>query len=103
MVDRGASLALGKSAGRPPEADEIIGTLLEEDVKDRPATNLTDWRRFLSHRDGLGPERLHRRAAVEEGGLRSRTRLWRRWNRMSAAALSVSVRLVLTCSRYPAR
>jgi hypothetical protein len=53
MANLGASLALGKGAGRPPKADEIIGNLLEEDVKDRPAATLAERRRFLSHRDGL--------------------------------------------------
>ena len=44
MAERGASLAPRKGGGRPPKTDETTRRLLEEDVKERPASTITQRR-----------------------------------------------------------
>src|SRR5215216_3564794 len=52
IADRGVSLAPRKGGGRPPKADETIRSLLEEDVKKRPAATVSERRRFLEYATG---------------------------------------------------
>jgi transposase len=47
IADRGASLAPRKGGGRPLKADETTRSLLEEDVKERPAATVKERRRFF--------------------------------------------------------
>src|SRR3712207_967974 len=47
MAERGASLVPRKGGGRPPKTDETTRRLLEEDVKERPASTITQRRHFL--------------------------------------------------------
>ena len=52
IADRGASLAPRKGGGRPLKADETTRSLLEEDVKERPAATVSERRRFLEYAAG---------------------------------------------------
>jgi len=47
IAERGASLAPRKGGGRPPNTDRATEKLLDEDLKERPATTISDRRRFL--------------------------------------------------------
>jgi transposase len=53
IAGRGASLAPRKGGGRPPKADETARSLLEEDVKERPAATVKERRRFLEYATGV--------------------------------------------------
>ena len=52
IANRGTSLAPRKGGGRPPKADETARSLLEEDVKERPAATVKERRRFLEYATG---------------------------------------------------
>jgi transposase len=47
IANRGDSLKPKNGGGRPPKINETAEKLLEEDVKERPATTVSDRRRFL--------------------------------------------------------
>src|ERR671917_225653 len=51
IAELGRSLRPRKSPGRPPKANEIVQSLPEEDVKERPAA-IPQRRRFLEHTTG---------------------------------------------------
>src|SRR5215218_10981473 len=52
----------------------LIRSLLEEDVKERPAATVSERRRFLGYATGKGSERFHSWATPKENGLQSKKR-----------------------------
>jgi transposase len=52
IASRGESLKPQKGGGRPPKIDETTKKLLKEDVKEHPASTVSERRRFLEHTTG---------------------------------------------------
>src|SRR5215203_903335 len=84
MADRGTSLAPRKGGGRPPKADETIRKLLEEDVKERPATTVKERRRFLEHATGKALSDSTVGRLLKRMGFSQKNGVWGRWNGMNS-------------------
>ena len=84
IAELGDSLQPRKSPGRPPKADEIVQSLLEEDVKERPAATIPQRRRFLEHITATTLSDSTVRRLIKRLGLTPRNGLWERWNETSS-------------------
>jgi transposase len=84
IAKKGGSLIPKKGSGRPPEADQNVETLLEEDVKERPAATVTQRRRFLKHLTGRDLSDSTVRRALKRLGFSRKKGVWGRWNGTSS-------------------
>jgi transposase len=84
IAELGRSLRPRKSPGRPPKANEIVQSLLEEDVKERPAATIPQRRRFLEHttRTDLSDSTVRR--LMKRLGFTQKNGLWGRWKETSS-------------------
>src|SRR5215217_8587724 len=74
LAERGMSLAPRKGGGRPPKIDQTAQKLLEEDVKERPASYCVRKASLPGAYHGQGTEPLHRKAALKEARLQPKKR-----------------------------
>jgi|SRR5215217_242970 len=83
IASQGESLKPRKGGGRPPKTDQTMEKLLEEDVKERPAANVSERRCFLGHITGkvLSDSTVLR--LLKKMGFSQKNGLWRRWNETS--------------------
>ena len=83
IASRGESLKPRKGGGRLPKADETTQKLLEEDVKERPAADVSERRRFLEHTTGkvLSDSTVLR--LLKRMGFSQKNGLWGRWSETS--------------------
>ncbi len=84
IATRGGPLTPRKSPGRPPKIDESARTLLEEDVKERPAATVTQRRRFLERLTGRDLSDSTVRRLLKRMGFTQKNGLWGRWNETSS-------------------
>ncbi len=84
MTERGASLAPRKGGGRPPKTDETTRRLLEEDVKERPASTITQRRHFLQSITGKALSDSTVGRLLRRVGFSRKNGAWGRWNGMSS-------------------
>src|SRR5215212_4998581 len=81
IASRGESLKPQKGGGRPPKADETTKKLLKEDVKERPASTVSERRRFLEHTTtgkALSDSTVLR--LLKKMGFSRKNGLWERWS-----------------------
>jgi transposase len=83
IADRGASLAPRKGGGRPPKADETARSLLEEDVKERPAATVSQRRRFLEYATGKALSDSTVGRLLKRIGFSQKNGVWGRQNETS--------------------
>ncbi len=76
----GGSLEPRKSTGRPRKVNESTQTLLEEDVKERPAATIGQRRRFLEHLMGTTLSDSTVRRLMKRLGFSQKNGLWGHWN-----------------------
>jgi transposase len=81
---RGEPLTPKKSPGRPRIVDEKARALLEEDVKERPATTIGQRRRFLEHIMGTTLSNSTVRRLMKRLGFSQKNGAWGRWNETSS-------------------
>jgi len=79
-VRGGGSLEPRKSTGRPRKVNESAQTLLEEDVKERPAATIGQRRRFLEHLTGTTLSDSTVRRLMKRLGFSQKNGLWGHWN-----------------------
>jgi transposase len=84
IASQGGSLTPTKSSGRPPQADQNVETLLEEDVKEHPAATVTQRRHFLKHLTGRDLSDSTVRRALKRLGFSRKKGVWGRWNGRSS-------------------
>jgi transposase len=83
IADRGASLAPRKGGGRPLKADETTRSLLEEDVKERPAATVKERRRFLEYATGKALSDSTIGRLLKRIGFSQKNGVWGRQNETS--------------------
>ncbi len=80
IANRGESLRPRKGGGRPPTTDETTKTLLEEDVKERPAATVSERRRFLERTRGKALSDSTVRRLLKRMSFSQKHGLWGRWS-----------------------
>jgi transposase len=80
LAERGMSLAPRKGGGRPPKTDETTKKLLKEDVKERPASTVSERRRFLEHTTGKALSDSTVLRLLKKMGFSRKNGLWERWS-----------------------
>jgi transposase len=80
IASQGSSLTPKKSSGRPTKIDANTRTLLEEDIKERPAATVTQRRRFLEHITGTDLSDSTVRRLMKRLGFTQKNGLWGRWS-----------------------
>ena len=80
IVNRGESLKPRKGGGRPPKTDETTKTLLNEYVKERPASTVSERRRFLEHTTGKALSDSTVLRLLKKMGYSRKNGLWERWS-----------------------
>src|SRR3954464_1091073 len=80
IASRGESLKPRKGDGRPPKTDQTTQKLLKEDLKEQPASTLSEGRRFLEHTTGkvLSDSTTVLRLLKKKMGLSRKNGLWER-------------------------
>src|SRR5215203_4003390 len=80
---RGESLKPQKGGGRPPKADETTKKLLKEDVKEHPASTVSERRRFLEHTTGKALSDSTVLRLLKKMGFSRKNGVWGRWSEMN--------------------
>src|SRR5215212_7107302 len=80
IASRGESLKPQKGGGRPPKTDERTQKLLKEDVKERPASTVSERRRFLEHTTGKALSDSTILRLLKKMGFSRKNGLWERWS-----------------------
>src|SRR5919107_3250862 len=80
IASRGESLKPQKGGGRPPKTDETTKKLLKEDVKERPASTVSERRRFLEHTTGKALSDSTVLRLLKKMGFSRKNGLWERWS-----------------------
>jgi transposase len=83
IASRGESLKPRKGGGRPPKTDETTQKLLKEDVKERPASTVSERRRFLEHTTGKALSDSSVLRLLKRMGFSQKNGLWGRWSETS--------------------
>jgi transposase len=81
---KGGSLEPRKSPGGPCKADEKARILLEKDVEERPATTISQRRRFLEHVTATTLSDSTVRRLMQRLGFSQKNGQWGRWNETSS-------------------
>src|SRR3712207_520564 len=79
-ANQGGSLRPRKSPGRPRKVNETAQSLLEEDVRERPAATISQRRRLLEHITGRTLSDSTVRRLMKRLGFTQKNGLWGRWN-----------------------
>jgi transposase len=80
LASQGESLTPRKGGGRPPIADETTRTLLEEDIRARPAATVKERRHFLESVAGKSLSEPTLRRLMKRMGFSRKKGVWGRWN-----------------------
>jgi transposase len=80
LASQGESLTPRKGGGRPPIADEMTRTLLEEDIRARPAATVKERRHFLESFAGKTMSEPTLRRLLKRMGFSRKKGVWGRWN-----------------------
>jgi transposase len=80
IASRGESLKPQKGGGRPPKTGETTKKLLKEDVKERPASTVSERRRFLEHTTGKALSDSTVLRLLKKMGFSRKNGLWERWS-----------------------
>jgi transposase len=80
LASQGESLTPRKGGGRPPIADEMTRTLLEEDIRARPAATVKERRHFLESFAGKTMSEPTLRRLLKRMGFSRKKGQWGRWN-----------------------
>ena len=83
-ANQGGSLRPRKSPGRPRKVNETAQSLLEEDVRERPAATISQRRRLLEHITGRTLSDSTVRRLMKRLGFTQKNGLWGRWNGTSS-------------------
>jgi transposase len=80
LASQGESLTPRKGGGRPPIADETTRTLLEEDIRARPAATIKERGHFLESVAGKSLSEPTLRRLMKRMGFSRKKGVWGRWN-----------------------
>jgi transposase len=78
IASRGESLKPQKGGGRPPKTGETTKKLLKEDVKERPASTVSERRRFLENTTGKALSDSTVLRLLKKMGFSRKNGLWER-------------------------
>jgi transposase len=84
LADREASLTPRKGGGRPPKTDETTKSLLEDDVKERPAATVAERASFLEKVAGQSLSISTVKRLLKRLGYSQKNGQWARWSGTSS-------------------
>jgi transposase len=83
IAQRGASLAPRKGGGRPPKTDQSTEEFLREDVKERPASTVSERRQSLERITGKALSASTVKRLLKRLGFSRKNGLWGPWSETS--------------------